>query len=47
MSFPFVSPFSKVVTAAADTATFDVIDETLRLTNLCGLKEGDAVNFER
>jgi len=29
------------------TVTFDVIDETLRLTNLGLLREGDEVNFER
>lgn len=29
------------------TVKFDVIDETLRLTNLGSLKAGDAVNFER
>lgn len=36
-----------VVQFGADTVEFDVIDETLRLTNLGKLKEGDAVNFER
>jgi len=37
----------QVVTAAGDTATFDVVDETLRVTNLGGLSVGDAANFER
>lgn len=32
---------------SAQTACFDVIDETLRKTNLGSLKNGDAVNFER
>ncbi|TMP30279.1 riboflavin synthase [Pseudoalteromonas rubra] len=27
--------------------SFDVIDETLKLTNLCGLQQGTRVNFER
>lgn len=30
-----------------NTATFDVIEETLKRTNLGGLREGSAVNFER
>lgn len=30
-----------------ESATFDVIDETLRLTNLGGLNTGDTVNLER
>ena len=36
-----------VVTADGDVASFDVVDETLRVTNLGGLGVGDAVNFER
>lgn len=36
-----------VVTAAGDAATFDVVDETLRVTNLGALKAGSVVNFER
>ena len=31
----------------AATATFDIIEETLRRTNLATCQEGDAVNFER
>jgi len=36
-----------VTTFDATTASFDVIDETLRCTTLGALVEGDAVNFER
>ena len=36
-----------VTAVAGDQVEFDVIDETLRLTNLGQLKVGDAVNFER
>lgn len=32
---------------AGNTATFDVIEETLKRTNLGSLREGSAVNFER
>lgn len=32
---------------AGNTATFDVIEETLKRTNLGALREGSAVNFER
>lgn len=32
---------------SSDTVRFDVIDETLRLTNLGTLQVGDQVNFER
>lgn len=32
---------------AGNTATFDVIEETLKRTNLGSLQEGSAVNFER
>lgn len=37
----------QVVTADGDVATFDVVDETLRVTNLGGLTAGRVVNFER
>ena len=36
-----------VVAFTADTVSFDIIDETLRLTNLGALATGDNVNFER
>lgn len=36
-----------VVQFSTDSVQFDVIDETLRLTNLGQLQVGDAVNFER
>ncbi|MGQ4275756.1 riboflavin synthase subunit alpha [Pseudidiomarina sp. E22-M8] len=36
-----------VVQFSTDTVSFDVIDETLRLTNLGELKMGSAVNLER
>lgn len=36
-----------VVAFTADTVSFDIIDETLRLTNLGALSEGSLVNFER
>lgn len=36
-----------VVAFTADTVSFDIIDETLRLTNLGALTTGDDVNFER
>ena len=36
-----------VVSTDDDTARFDVVDETLRVTTLGGLATGDAVNFER
>jgi riboflavin synthase alpha subunit len=37
----------QVVTADGDVATFDVVEETLRVTNVGGLKAGSVVNFER
>ena len=36
-----------VVSVDGDAARFDVVDETLRVTTLGGLAEGDAVNYER
>ncbi|WP_417658202.1 riboflavin synthase subunit alpha [Pseudidiomarina sp.] len=36
-----------VVAFTEDTVSFDIIDETLRLTNLGQLAVGDTVNFER
>ena len=36
-----------VANIQADTATFDLLGETLRATNLGDLKSGDAVNLER
>lgn len=36
-----------VVEAAGDTVKFDLLQQTLRLTNLGGLAAGDAVNLER
>ena len=36
-----------VVEAAGDSVNFDLLQQTLRLTNLGGLAAGDAVNLER